>query len=81
MNKIPEGTVVCNIEERVGDKGVYSRASGTYATIIGHSEDGAKSRLRLPSGSRKTLSGNCRATVGIVAGGGRTDKPILKAGN
>ena len=57
-----------------------SRASGTYATIVGHSEDGAKTRVRLPSGIRKTLPGSVRAMIGIVAGGGRTDKPILKAG-
>lgn len=40
-----------------------------------------KTRLRLPSGQRKTISGKCRASVGIIAGGGRTDKPVLKAGN
>lgn len=81
INRIPEGTVVCNVEEKVGDRGTFSRASGCYATIIGHSEDGEKTRVRLPSGARKTIPGSCRATVGIVAGGGRTDKPILKAGN
>jgi len=81
INKIPEGTVVCNLEEAPGDRGTFSRASGCYATIIGHAEDGNKTRIRLPSGARKTLAGNCRATVGIIAGGGRTDKPILKAGN
>jgi len=27
------------------------------------------------------LVATCRATVGIIGGGGRTDKPILKAGN
>ena len=32
-----------------------------------------------PSGSRKTLKGDNRATIGIVAGGGRTDKPIIAA--
>jgi len=80
LNKVPEGTIVCNVEEHSGDKGALGRATGCYATIIGHSEDGLKTRVRLPSGTRKTLNGNCRATVGIIAGGGRTDKPILKAG-
>ena len=64
MNKVPEGTVVCNVEEHPGDKGALGRATGCYATIIGHSEDGTKTRVRLPSGARKTLSGHCRATVG-----------------
>eukprot|EP00178_Gracilaria_changii_P025399 TRINITY_DN78250_c0_g1_i1.p1 TRINITY_DN78250_c0_g1~~TRINITY_DN78250_c0_g1_i1.p1 ORF type:complete len:262 (-),score=18.73 TRINITY_DN78250_c0_g1_i1:37-822(-) len=77
---ITEGTTICNIESKVGDKGSYSRCSGTYATIVGHSDDGSKTRIRLPSGSRKTINGNCRATVGIIAGGGRNEKPIMKAG-
>jgi large subunit ribosomal protein L8e len=29
---------------------------------------------------KKIVKGNCRATIGIVAGGGRIDKPLLKAG-
>jgi len=37
-------------------------------------------RVRLPSGAKKTVSSLCRAMVGIVAGGGRPDKPMLKAG-
>ena len=36
--------------------------------------------MRLPSGSKKTLVSHCRAMIGIVAGGGRIDKPLLKAG-
>uniref|UniRef100_A0A672RWY6 Large ribosomal subunit protein uL2 n=1 Tax=Sinocyclocheilus grahami TaxID=75366 RepID=A0A672RWY6_SINGR len=34
----------------------------------------------LPSGSKKVISSANRAVVGVVAGGGRIDKPILKAG-
>lgn len=80
IGRIPEGTTVCNIEAKTGDTGTFSRSSGTYATIIGHSDDGTKTRIRLPSGARKTILASCRATVGIIAGGGRNDKPILKAG-
>jgi len=65
----------------LGDRGTFAKASGTYVTVIGHSEDGAKTRIRLPSGSRKTIGGKCRCSVGVIAGGGRTDKPVLKAGN
>ena len=43
VRKIPEGTAVCNVEGRPGDKGAMSRASGCYATIIGHSDDGDRS--------------------------------------
>ena len=69
-----------NVEEKTGDRGALARTSGNYATVIGHSPDENKTRIRLPSGSKKTVSGSCRATVGIVAGGGRIDKPLLKAG-
>ena len=42
--------------------------------------DVRRAQLRMPSGGKKTIKSKCRAMVGIVAGGGRTDKPILKAG-
>jgi large subunit ribosomal protein L8e len=71
---------VCNVEEQIGDKGKFARTSGASAIVMGHSEDGKRSRVKLPSGARKTVLGSCRAMVGIVAGGGRIDKPILKAG-
>jgi large subunit ribosomal protein L8e len=80
VNLIPEGTTVCNVEHRYADRGAFARAGGTSATIIGHNEDGTKTRIRLPSGQRKTIAGGCRAMIGVVAGGGRTDKPLLKAG-
>jgi len=69
LNAMPEGTIISNVEGAEGDKGLFARASGTSAIIIGHSEDLTKTRVRLPSGARKTLSGNVRAMVGIVAGG------------
>mmetsp|Transcript_23618 Transcript_23618/g.73901 ORF Transcript_23618/g.73901 Transcript_23618/m.73901 type:complete len:258 (+) Transcript_23618:134-907(+) len=77
---VPEGTVVCNIEARPGDRGVFARCSGDYAVVVTHDEDKGISKLRLPSGGKKTVKSKCRAMIGIVAGGGRTDKPLLKAG-
>ena len=70
-----------NCEGKTGDRGQFARASGTSAVIIGHSDDFRKTRVRLPSGTRKTIVGGCRAMVGLVAGGQRTDKPLLKANN
>jgi large subunit ribosomal protein L8e len=80
LGGMPEGTIVSNVEARQGDRGSYARASGNYATIIGHSDDGSKTRLKLPSGAKKVVPSTSRAMIGIVAGGGRIDKPILKAG-
>jgi len=81
LKSIPEGTVISNIEEHVGDKGRIARTSGTCGILIGFSNEGTKAKVKLPSGVRKVLDSNCRATIGLVSGGGRTDKPILKAGN
>jgi large subunit ribosomal protein L8e len=72
---------VSNCEGKVGDRGCFARASGCSAVIIGHSDDGKKTRVRLPSGTRKTVLGHCRAMIGVCAGGQRTDKPMLKAAN
>merc|ERR1711957_942195 len=81
LNKMPEGTVMSMCEEKAGDRGRIARGSGTSCMVVGHSDDGRKTRIRLPSGSRKSVSSTCRAVIGITAGGGRLDKPILKAGN
>jgi large subunit ribosomal protein L8e len=80
LARMPEGTVICNIEAASGDRGTLARASGAYATLIGHDEAKGKTFIRMPSGVKKVLSSSCRAMVGIVAGGGRLDKPMLKAG-
>ncbi|KAH9592637.1 60S ribosomal protein L8, variant 3 [Schistosoma haematobium] len=77
---MPEGTVVCNLEEKCGDRGRLARASGNYATVVAHNPDTKRTRVKLPSGAKKVLPSTCRAMVGLVAGGGRVDKPILKAG-
>ena len=78
---MPEGTIICNVESKTGDRGTLARASGNYATIIAHNPDTGKTRIRLPSGHKKIIPSVARAMVGVVAGGGRTDKPMLKAGN
>mmetsp|Transcript_1522 Transcript_1522/g.3277 ORF Transcript_1522/g.3277 Transcript_1522/m.3277 type:complete len:256 (-) Transcript_1522:80-847(-) len=80
LGGLPEGTVVCNVEEKPGDRGKLAKASGDYSTIISHNKETGRTRIRLPSGSKKTVLSTCRATVGLVAGGGRVDKPMLKAG-
>ncbi len=79
LGKIPEGTMVCNIELSPGDGGKMVRSSGAYATVVGHTPEGTI--VKLPSGRTKYVNDLCRATVGVIAGAGRTEKPFLKAGN
>ncbi len=78
LSEIPEGIPICNIESQPGDGGQFARASGTYGILVAH--DVKKTIVQLPSGEMKWLHPKCRATVGVVAGGGRTEKPFVKAG-
>jgi large subunit ribosomal protein L2 len=78
VSLIPEGTLICNIEIRPGDGGKIARASGTYAMVVAHTPMGTQ--VRLPSGKSIYLGDQCRATIGVVASAGRTEKPFLKAG-
>mgnify|MGYP000436248282 CR=1 FL=1 len=78
VGSIPEGQYVCNLELRPGDGGKIARSSGTYAIVLAHTGD--YTTVQLPSGKTKVISSRCRATIGIVAGGGRVEKPFLKAG-
>ncbi len=79
LGKLPEGSGVFNIEGVPGDGGKFCRASGTFAKVVNHNN--GKTTIQLPSKKQKTFNSSCRATVGVVAGGGRTEKPIMKAGN
>jgi len=80
VGQMPEGTTVSSLEEKMGDRGKLAKASGNYALIIAHNPDTGKTRVKLPSGSKKLIPSTNRAVIGIVAGGGRIDKPLLKAG-
>lgn len=80
LANLPEGTIVCNIEQHTGDRGSLARASGTYATIVSQNPETGRTRVRLPSGMKKSLPSTARASIGIVAGGGRLGKPVMKAG-
>ena len=64
---MPEGTIVCNVEEQHGDRGTLARTSGNYATVIGHNPETKKTRVKLPSGAKKVVSSNNRAMVGKLA--------------
>merc|ERR1712061_954115 len=80
IGQMPEGTIVCQLEEKSGERGKIAKASGGYCTIVAHNTDTGKTRVKLPSGIKKLYSSRNRAMLGLVAGGGRIDKPMLKAG-
>jgi large subunit ribosomal protein L2 len=78
LGKVPEGTLVNNLEFKPGDGGRIVRASGAYATVIAHNL--GKTVVKLPSKKSILLPADSRATIGVISGGGRLEKPRLKAG-
>lgn len=78
LRDIPEGTLVYNIESVPGDGGKCARSGGVFAKVLGR--QGNAISVMLPSKKERLFNENCRASVGIVAGGGRPEKPFLKAG-
>lgn len=79
LGEIPEGVPIYSLELTPGEGGKIAKSSGTHAVIKSH--DINKTVVELPSGKTKTLKPECKATVGVVAGGGRKDKPFVKAGD
>ena len=79
IQNIPDGTTVCNVEKHFGDGGAIAKSAGGSATVFSHGTDGVI--LKLPSGSFTTLNPKNRAMIGVLAGGGTSDRPFLNAGN
>ncbi|ODS42822.1 MAG: 50S ribosomal protein L2 [Candidatus Altiarchaeales archaeon IMC4] len=80
IGKIPEGTQVYNLEKEYFDGGKLVRASGTSASIVSHEPDKNITYVKMPSRRIMTIDSGARATIGRVAGGGRTEKPMIHAG-
>lgn len=80
VGSIPEGTCIYNIELASRDGGKLVRAGGAFASIVSHDKALNKTSVLLPSKKTIIVPGNVRATVGIVACGGRTEKPFVHAG-
>lgn len=80
LKKLPEGTIICAVERIPNDGGKIAVSSGTSCSIIGYNKDTNMATIRMPSGNKCSLRGEVRAFIGLAAGGGRTEKPILKAG-
>jgi large subunit ribosomal protein L2 len=77
LANIPEGTLVNNVEGQPGDGGKFVKTAGASALVVSR---GKVVVLNMPSGELKEFNPACRAAIGVVAGGGRIDKPLGKAG-
>lgn len=78
MGDIPIKTKIYNLESRPRDGGVFIKSGGSSAVV--NRIVGDDVFILMPSKKEKKFNPNCRATIGVAAGTGRLDKPIVKAG-
>ena len=72
---IPVGTVIHNIELKLGKGASLARSAGASAQILGREEKYVL--IRLGSGETRRILGTCRATIGVV---GNEDYSLVKIG-
>ena len=65
LSAIPVGTIVHNVEMKIGKGGSIARSAGTYVQIVGR--DQGYVIIRLGSGEQRLIHGQCFATVGAVS--------------
>jgi large subunit ribosomal protein L2 len=78
VGSMPVGTIVHNIELKIGKGGQIARSAGTYAQIVGRDQDYVI--LRLSSSEQRLVHGRCMATVGAVSNPDNMNISIGKAG-
>ncbi len=78
LASIPVGTIVHNVEMKIGKGGVIARSAGTYVQIVGR--DQGYVSLRLNSGEQRMIHGQCFATVGAVSNPDHMNASLGKAG-
>lgn len=80
LKNIPEGSSVHSVEYVLNDGGKLAITAGGFCSIVNHRKESNQTVIKLPSGVKKVIDSNARAIIGLVAGSGVTEKPILKAG-
>lgn len=78
LRNMPLGTIIHNIELKVGKGGQLVRSAGTYAQLVGR--DGGYAQVRLASGEMRMVRGECMATVGTVSNEDHMNINLGKAG-
>eukprot|EP00658_Telonema_sp_P-2_P072581 TRINITY_DN616_c0_g1_i1.p1 TRINITY_DN616_c0_g1~~TRINITY_DN616_c0_g1_i1.p1 ORF type:complete len:202 (-),score=50.68 TRINITY_DN616_c0_g1_i1:39-644(-) len=53
IGSVPEGCIVCNVEEKPGDRGALARASGDHCIVVSHKPELGYTYVKLPSGNTK----------------------------
>ena len=78
LGNMPIGTIVHNIEMKIGKGGAMVRSAGTFAQIVGR--DQGYVTVRLSSGEQRLIHGQCFGTVGAVSNPDHMNASLGKAG-
>jgi large subunit ribosomal protein L2 len=78
VGNMPVGTIVHNVELKIGKGGQLARSAGTYTQIVGRDQEYVI--MRLNSGEQRLVHGRCMATVGAVSNPDNMNVSIGKAG-
>ena len=78
LGSMPVGTIIHNVELKIGKGGQIARSAGAYAQLVGR--DGAYAIVRLQSGEQRLIHGQCFATVGAVSNPDHMNTNLGKAG-
>jgi large subunit ribosomal protein L2 len=78
LQAIPVGTIVHNIEMKIGRGGAIARSAGSYAQIVGR--DQGYVIVRLNSGEQRLIHGACFASIGAVSNPDHMNTNMGKAG-
>ena len=78
LGNMPVGTIVHNVELKIGKGGQIARSAGTYAQIVGRDHDFVI--VRLNSGEQRLVHGRCVGTIGAVSNPDHMNISIGKAG-
>ncbi|MFD1704879.1 50S ribosomal protein L2 [Methylopila henanensis] len=78
LGAAPVGTIVHNVELKIGRGGQIARSAGAYAQIVGR--DQGYVTLRLNSGEQRLVHGQCFGTVGAVSNPDHANISLGKAG-
>ena len=78
LGNIPIGTIVHNVEMKIGKGGQIGRSAGAYVQLVG--KDSGYAQLKLRSGELRMVPARCMATIGAVSNPDHQNEVIGKAG-
>jgi large subunit ribosomal protein L2 len=78
LGAIPVGTIIHNIEMKLGAGGKIARSAGTYAQLVG--KDAGYAQIKLMSGELRMVRAECMASIGAVSNPDNMNQKVGKAG-